>query len=115
MTAGTRNSCLDWLATQLANDHGIEIKNDDLYWAVFLDAGCDVLIADAMIEELSVNPIALSMFAQTLGAFGDHRELPGSEFTLVIEDLRQSSREWLIDAVAVAVILFIGFVWGKIL
>lgn len=115
MTAGTRNSCLDWLATQLANNHGIEIANDDLYWAVFLDAGCDVLITDAMIEEMSANPIALSMFAQTLGAFGNHREFTGSEFTLLIEDRRHPSREWLIDAVVIALVLFVGFAWGKML
>lgn len=115
MLASMRSCCLGLVACDLVNQFGIEVEEDDLYWAIFLDANCDVLIADAMIEEFIENPVALSIFAQTLGGFGQRRELPGAEFVGPVSDFPIYRRNYFVDAIVVASILLVGLVAGSLL
>ena len=52
----------------LANEFGIERSENDVWWAIYADAGRNQDIAERMLGELSNNRVALASFAQSLQA-----------------------------------------------
>ena len=52
----------------LANEFGIERSENDVWWAIYADAGRNQDIAERMLVELSNNKVALASFAQSLRA-----------------------------------------------
>ena len=50
----------------LANEFGIERSENDVWWAIYADAGRNQDIAERMLVELSNNKLALTSFAQSL-------------------------------------------------
>jgi predicted esterase len=61
-----RNYELDNLAWQLANDHGIGLSNNQIWFALYNDSGRDICLAEDLLEEMIDNPLMVSRFAQTL-------------------------------------------------
>lgn len=61
-----RNYELDNLAWQLANLHGIDLSNSQIWFAIYNDAGRDICLAEDMLEEMIDNPLMVSRFAQSL-------------------------------------------------
>ena len=52
----------------LTNEFGIERSENDVWWAIYADAGRNQDIAERMLVELSNNKVALASFAQSLNA-----------------------------------------------
>ena len=50
----------------LANEFGVERSENDVWWAIYADAGRNQDIAERMLVELSNNKVALANFAQSL-------------------------------------------------
>ena len=102
----SRRIDIDWIAYQLANDHGIEMTATELWYRLYLDAGCSELVASQMAEELCENRDALAAFAQ------HHSQGHSPRFEAVPEhQLTSTFESWAIAGLAAAA----GFLAGVML
>lgn len=61
-----RNYELDNLAWQLSNYHGVELSNNQIWFAIYNDAGRDICRAEDMLHDILDDAAALNRFAQSL-------------------------------------------------
>ena len=98
---------LGWLQFLLRRDHEIEKTRDEIWWAIYSDAGRHWQTAVAMVQELGNNDVAFARFAES---FKSDRPR-----VVVVSDGETTKR---VDAAWILISLgffFVGLVIGGVL